>query len=141
MIELGQLTFDKYLATISNKNGGKVLLKPIEVKLLSRLIDFQGRLLSKPELLESVWVRHVSNSTIDKAFSCLRSQLRKLDDSCEYIETRRKLGYRLSVDVRAIKQTTEKEHSALNNMPGDGCGLLKHFSIENILFPRTFGAQ
>ncbi|MCB9744530.1 MAG: response regulator [Alphaproteobacteria bacterium] len=84
------------------EDGGRVLvdgearqLTPLESRLLSLLVDNQGRVFTREALREKVWEpdSDVSLQAVDSSVKRLR---RKLGDAGQAIETLRGVGYRLS---------------------------------------------
>ena len=92
IIERGSLVIDvpKHRVTVNNK---EVELTPIEFKLLVTLIERNGRIQSRDQLLSDVWDMHadVFTRTVDTHIKRLREKLGKIGDQ---IETVRGLGYR-----------------------------------------------
>jgi len=92
IIERGSLVINvpKHLVTVNNK---EVELTPIEFKLLVTLIERNGRIQSRDQLLSDVWDMHadVFTRTVDTHIKRLREKLGKVGDQ---IETVRGLGYR-----------------------------------------------
>jgi DNA-binding response OmpR family regulator len=92
IIRRGVLVIDvpKHRVTVNNK---EVELTPIEFKLLVTLIERNGRIQSRDQLLSDVWDIHadVFTRTVDTHIKRLREKLGKIGDQ---IETVRGLGYR-----------------------------------------------
>jgi two-component system phosphate regulon response regulator PhoB len=92
IIQRGNLVINvpKHRVTVNNK---EVELTPIEFKLLVTLIERNGRIQSRDQLLSDVWDMHadVFTRTVDTHIKRLREKLGKIGDS---IETVRGLGYR-----------------------------------------------
>jgi len=96
IIKIGTLVIDipKHRVTVNNK---EVELTPIEFKLLVTLIERNGRIQSRDQLLSDVWDMHsdVFTRTVDTHIKRLREKLGKMGD---IIETVRGLGYRCKED-------------------------------------------
>lgn len=75
----------------------EVTLTPMELRLLSMLMQRRGRVQSRERLLEDVWQMRsdVTSRTIDTHVRRLRS---KLGAAADYIETIRGVGYRFRAD-------------------------------------------
>lgn len=74
----------------------KLYLEPRQHKLLMVLLQNALQVVSREQLISSVWdSRVVSESAINRAVSMLRKALFSLDPQTDYIETLPKLGYRL----------------------------------------------
>ena len=87
-----EIDFDQGRA---QKNGAAIDLATKELELLRYLIDHRGKIISREELLESVWQYQpgVSSRTIDVHVAWLRQ---KLEDTPQHIHTVRGVGYRFS---------------------------------------------
>ena len=74
-------------------DGGEIELTAIEFKLLRTLIEREGRVQSRAQLLETVWQAHpdVQTRTVDMHVQRLRQKLGAAGDC---IETVRGTGYR-----------------------------------------------
>ena len=92
-IELGRLSIDHRTRTVTF-DGRDISLTPKEYDLLAFLASDPGAVLSRDEILRSVWDEHWwgSTKTLDVHIASLR---RKLDDP-ELILTVRGVGYRLT---------------------------------------------
>lgn len=75
----------------------EIHLTPIEFKLLLQLLRAEGRVLSREQLLDTVWGNSVNvlDRTVDKHVALLRA---KLGTAGEYIQTVPRTGYRFSID-------------------------------------------
>jgi len=92
IIKRGSLIIDipKHRVTVNNK---EIKLTPMEFKLLVTLIERNGRIQSRDQLLSDVWDMHsdVFTRTVDTHIKRLREKLGKAG---KQIETVRGLGYR-----------------------------------------------
>ena len=98
--------FDPDLAIVITPNNEAIELRPINFKLLNYLVENNQRLVSKRELITWVWKSEVSDSSINKSISQLRSVFNDSATKPEYISTRRKLGYRLIANVNKMDEKT-----------------------------------
>jgi two-component system alkaline phosphatase synthesis response regulator PhoP len=93
--EFGNVTADFEGGQV-RKNGEPVTLAAKEMQLLRYLIDHRGVVVSREELLESVWEYQsdVSSRTIDVHIAWLRQKLEQNPQNPQYIHTVRGVGYR-----------------------------------------------
>ncbi|HWO58897.1 MAG TPA: response regulator transcription factor [Umezawaea sp.] len=91
----GELTLDRAGLVVA-KNGSRVSLAPTELRLLLELSGTPGRVLSRQQLLESVWEHgYLGDSRlVDACVQRLRAKIE--DDSAApvYVQTVRGFGYR-----------------------------------------------
>lgn len=77
-----------------------VPLPPKEFETLRLLVERHGRLVTKQELLETVWGgAYVGEGTIAQRISLLRRTLGEAEDGRPYIETVPRRGYRFAGSV------------------------------------------
>lgn len=110
-IQHWQLGTLQYLATERQLSSasGQLYLEPRQHQLLLCLLQHQGQVVSRDQLIAAVWQgRIVSDSAINRAVSVLRKALTQLDPSREYIETVSKLGYRLLLPALAASEPAVK---------------------------------
>jgi two-component system alkaline phosphatase synthesis response regulator PhoP len=90
-----EIDFDQGRA---QKNGAAIDLATKELELLRYLIDHRGKIISREELLESVWQYQpgVSSRTIDVHVAWLRQKLEDTPQHPKHIHTVRGVGYRFS---------------------------------------------
>ena len=82
------------------RNGDEVHLEPIVLKLLIHLIVNRDRLVTRQELMDTVWGDTViSEAALSKAVARLRKALRDNHSHPRYIETVHSLGYRFVAQV------------------------------------------
>jgi len=83
-------------------------IQPLEPKVfdtLLALVEAQGRLMSKEELLARVWPdTFVEEGSLARNISTLRKLLGEGTDSVRFIETIPKRGYRFVADVRTADE-------------------------------------
>jgi DNA-binding response OmpR family regulator len=91
----GTLTIDR-VGLVVSRNGSPVSLAPTELRLLLELSGTPGRVLSRQQLLESVWEHgYLGDSRlVDACVQRLRAKIE--DDSAApvYVQTVRGFGYR-----------------------------------------------
>lgn len=80
------------------KGGTQVPLAAKELELLRYLVDHRGNVVSREELLESVWEYQpgVSSRTLDVHVAWLRQKLEDNPQTPQHIHTVRGVGYRFS---------------------------------------------
>ena len=100
-------------------DGTPVALAPKAFEMLVVLVSHNNHLLTKDELLKSVWADTiVEENNLDKNVSALRKILGD-DDAHEYIETVRGHGYRFTADVSEVSEPEETDASAVNNQQSE----------------------
>ncbi|RIK35327.1 MAG: hypothetical protein DCC55_30645 [Chloroflexi bacterium] len=76
-------------------------LTPAQFRLLHHLYQFAGEVCTRESCAEALWGRDydpgLDADALDRAFSSLRSQLRRTAATADLIETRRGLGYVLNL--------------------------------------------
>ena len=84
------------VARVVRKNGRPVELSPKEYELLLALVQKPGQVISRAELLKTVWGYHASvvSRTIDTHIAELRRKLEPNPASPRHITTVWKSGYR-----------------------------------------------
>jgi len=94
---VGELTTD-HLDAFRAGRGLKPITSGKELELLRYLIDHRGKIISREELLESVWQYQpgVSSRTIDVHVAWLRQKLADTPQHPKHIHTVRGVGYRFS---------------------------------------------
>ncbi|HEY2804520.1 MAG TPA: response regulator transcription factor [Gemmatimonadales bacterium] len=96
ILRAGPVTIDRGAHTAS-VDGAAVELTRIEYRLLLLLAERQGRVQTRPQLLESVWEAQadIQTRTVDMHVQRLRS---KLGSAGDLIETVRGVGYRMKTE-------------------------------------------
>jgi len=111
-----------------SRDGQEIHLKPLVLKLLIYLITNRGRLVTRQELMDTVWGHTViSESALTKAVARLRKALDDDSATHRYLETVRSQGYRFVADVE------ESEHR-------DQAGLTPRKTRAAIVRRRMIGA-
>ena len=86
-----------------SRGGQEIHLKPVVLKLLIYLIASRGRLVTRQELMDTVWGDTViSESALTKAAARLRKALGDDSATHRYLETVRSRGYRFVADVEEV---------------------------------------
>ncbi len=81
----------------------EVSLAPKAAETLLALIERRGQIVSKDELMKTIWADAiVEESNLFLYLSVLRKLLGKRPDGREYVETLRRRGYRFSGEVRVV---------------------------------------
>ena len=101
--------FDDFLADPETwrltRGGEEIHLEPVVLKLLIYLIAHRERLVTRQELMDTVWGDTViSESALTKAVARLRKALDDDSDAPRYLETVRSKGYRFVADVEEIER-------------------------------------
>ena len=99
--------FDDFLADPENwrlsQGEREIHLEPLVLELLIYLIANRGRLVTRQELMDTVWGDTViSESALTKAVARLRKALDDHSASPRYLETVRSQGYRFIAAVEEI---------------------------------------
>lgn len=97
IVRSGPLEVD-FLKQCAVRDGKKIALKPLELRLLNFLMSHAGSVVTRTMLLESVWGFHFNPHTniVDTHISRLRAKLDK-GFPTDLIETVRGSGYKLNV--------------------------------------------
>ena len=98
IVQAGELTIDSGTRLVS-RGGAPVELTATEFDVLWCLVEAQGRVLSREEILTQVWGagHHGTLRTIDNFLLQLRSKLEKDSAEPEHLLTVRGVGYRFKV--------------------------------------------
>ena len=100
--------FDNFLADPEtwrlSRDGEEIHLEPVVLKLLFYLIANRGRLVTRQELIDTVWGDTViSESALTQAMARLRKALDDGSATPHYLETVRTQGYRFVATVEELK--------------------------------------
>ena len=98
LIQIGEVQIDVDARTVT-KSGERVELAPRELNLLLALIEHQGKVVSRQQLLTDVWGHsgQVVTRTVDTHIAELRRKLEPDPAKPRYIQTARKAGYRFEL--------------------------------------------
>jgi len=98
-LQLGRFRLDLERRILS-LDGSPVAIQPKAVDLLCELAAARGEVVSKVDLLQSVWQgAFVEEGNLSKLVYLLRRELGTRDDGAEWIQTVPKRGYRLAVEA------------------------------------------
>jgi len=108
--------FDDFLADPKtwrlSRDGQEIHLEPVVLKLLIYLIENRERLVTRQELMDTVWGDTViSESALTKAVARLRKALGDDSVTHRYLETVRSRGYRFVADVEEIESANQPDLS------------------------------
>ena len=95
-----RMSLPNYSATMNVQGKEtKLDLTPIEYKILYRLAKHPGNILTRQQLIDSVWGvgAYIEDRSVDKHISSLR---KKLDAFSNHIRTVSGLGYQFVIDPR-----------------------------------------
>ena len=95
-----------------SRDGQEIHLEPVVLKLLIYLIENRERLVTREELMDTVWGDTViSESALTKAVARLRKALGDDSATHRYLETVRSRGYRFVADVEGIESPNQPDLS------------------------------
>lgn len=108
-IVIGDMSFDICSKVVSIL-GQEVKLRRKEYDILEYLVLRVGRIVSKEELLEHVWVKgiYVLSNTVEVHVTHLRNAIEK-PFNIKFIETIKGFGYRLKVEKQAKNRYHKKD--------------------------------
>ncbi|MFD0889147.1 response regulator [Streptosporangium algeriense] len=91
----GALCVDRASLTVS-RNGRRIALPPMELRLLLHLSAVPGQVFSRQQLLESVWDHDYLGDSrlVDACVQRLRSKIEDVPGEPRYVQTVRGFGYR-----------------------------------------------
>lgn len=93
---IGATEFDPVLAEIVSPDGQRRILRPQTAEVLAILLEAEGQLISKSDLMERVWPdTHVTDDSLVQCISEIRKALGSLDG--RLLKTVPRKGYRLDV--------------------------------------------
>ena len=98
MMQVGDLVLDLEKTTL-NKGKTSFKLTPKEAKLLAVLMENEGKIVSRDQLISKVWYANSTgrSRSLDVHIRWLRQKVEDNPNIPEYILTRRGLGYELRV--------------------------------------------
>lgn len=95
LFESADLRICPELGEVRNDRGESVRLGPVNMKVLALLVARDGAVVSRAELLDTVWRNQlVGDDTLTRSISDIRAELRRLTGRDGQIETLPKRGYR-----------------------------------------------
>ncbi len=96
-------------------------VEPVAMNVLLRLADARGEVVTRSELLESVWPEVVvEDSNLSKAISAIRKVLQFGSHDQRFIETVPKVGYRLIQEVIWSSDGYPRADAVRRTAPGEG---------------------
>lgn len=91
------------------KNGENVRLPPRALEALILLVESQGKIVTKEDLIQRLWPESfVEENNLSQAISTLRKVLGTHEDGKSFIETVPKTGYRFAAQVTAVSAESEQ---------------------------------
>ena len=85
------------------RDGKEIPLPPKAVETLLMLVENQGAIVSKEDLIKRLWAETVvEDSNLTHYLYVLRKTLGETDDGKPFIETFRRRGYRFNGEVRRL---------------------------------------
>ncbi|MEP6787350.1 MAG: winged helix-turn-helix domain-containing protein, partial [Acidobacteriota bacterium] len=111
------LSFDRFSFIPGRQvlmEGDRIVTLPLKTcELLGVLIENSGKILTKDELIDTVWKdTFVEESNLSHHIASLRKTLGKRENGESFIETIRSRGYRFTGDVRAFSHVTADRETA-----------------------------
>lgn len=100
------------------RQSAEVALQPKAVQTLLALIESRGQVVTKDELLETLWPDViVEESNLFFYISILRKTLGLQDDGTHWIETLRRRGYRFGGEVRVVQADSNEKYAWVVDVP------------------------
>lgn len=97
-----KVNLDRYEVSLKESSGSESIvdLTPHELKILIRLVQNRGRVLSRNQLIDEAWGSgvHVEERTVDKHVSSLR---KKIGNASAYVKTVPGFGYMFNTEDTA----------------------------------------
>lgn len=92
---------------LAQKGGVSAMLTPKVVETLLALVEREGQIVGKDELMKAVWPDSVvEEGNLTANISLLRKALGTSEEGQSYIETFPKRGYRFNADIRKLSHKT-----------------------------------
>jgi DNA-binding winged helix-turn-helix (wHTH) protein len=108
--KLGPWLVNPTQCTIKNEHTSKTI-EPKAMALLLTLAEADGELVTRSEIFESIWKDQVvTDYALNTLMANLRKSLNTGDEATQFIETRTKLGYRLTPEIEWLMSPTKKAH-------------------------------
>ncbi len=106
-IQCGELTILPKLGRVEAADKS-IRLGPVNMRVLVLLVENQGQVVARNKIFDSVWINQVvSDDTLTRCISDLRTQLGKLVGETKLIETIPKQGYQwISTIDKPLQKTT-----------------------------------
>lgn len=94
------------LTKLLYRDGEEVLLTPKAVETLIALVECEGNVITKDDLIKKIWADTiVEESNLAQYLHVLRKTLGETSGGKPYIETLKRRGYRFNGSVRVVKNT------------------------------------
>jgi TolB-like protein/DNA-binding winged helix-turn-helix (wHTH) protein len=125
--------------------GEPVALEPKSLDVLLHLVRERARLVTKQELLDTVWAGvHVTESTLTRAVSLARGAIKDSAQDPQVIETVAGRGYRWKAPVEAIEATVPPARGTSRTprsrgVPAAAAALLAAALLVWLVWPRPLG--
>src|SRR6185369_5768197 len=114
--------------TLRTSSGGLIDLRPRTFAVLRYLADHAGRLVTKDELMQAVWLG--TAVTDDSLVQCIHEIRRALrDDARALLKTVSKRGYRLELAVEGGSATTLRQRRDEGNPAESGASAAEHSKV------------
>ena len=118
LFEFGRFRLDVDERFLLN-NGAPVALPPKAVELLIALVDKAGHVVSKDELMDTVWAdAFVEEANLTQSIFVLRKALGETKNGSKFIETIPRRGYRFVCPVSAVHPAGNGNAAAADVQPG-----------------------
>jgi len=115
-LKTGDLMVYSATGEVRNSLGTSVRLGPVNMKILRTLVSRAGEVVLRSELFDDIWKNQsVSDDALTRCISDIRSELGKLSETSNYIETIPKRGYRWNPDTGV---TTLANHPVIQQRAG-----------------------
>lgn len=119
------------------RGGEEVLLTPKAVETLVALVESQGEVVGKDELMQKIWADTiVEESNLAQYLHVLRKTLGETRDGKPYIETLKRRGYRFNGAVRVTRNWNSGRSSVNDDIDQPVTG---EFKVTNIVSTRVDG--
>ena len=110
---VGKWTVDPLACTLSCDDESKQI-EPKCMELLVLLVKADGEVVSRADIMDSVWLgRYVTDHVLNNLVAALRKHLRDTDVS-DYIKTRPKRGYQLTVPIKELSVEEYADSTSLD---------------------------
>ncbi|HRH44120.1 MAG TPA: winged helix-turn-helix domain-containing protein, partial [Pyrinomonadaceae bacterium] len=114
------------------KNEELILLSPKATELLALLLERNGKFVSKEEIFEKVWAgTYVEDGVLTQNIYTLRKALGNDADGSPIIENKTRLGYRVTIPINEIEQTTGNQIEITNAPQSDTPSILVEKKSQN----------
>src|SRR5688572_7256078 len=116
-VEFGPFSLDR-VERVLRRQGQPVPLRPKDFDMLLVLVENNGRIVEKEELLKQVWPdTFVEEANLSHHIFTLRKALGDGDEEARYIETIPRRGYRFVAPVTGASPATTTSHDVRSDQP------------------------